>query len=90
MPVRFGGKVVLVGLLAPQVSINSFLAVRKHLSILCSYGGTMDDLKQCLTLISEGKLKPQVVTGKLDEFPQVLEDLHAGKVKSRIALRPDT
>ncbi|KAK5080515.1 hypothetical protein LTR70_008835 [Exophiala xenobiotica] len=87
--VRFGGKIVLVGLLAPQVSINTFLSVRKHLSLLCSYGGTMSDLKECLALVSNGKLRPQVETGKLDDFPHILEDLHAGKVKSRIALRPN-
>lgn len=49
----------------------------------------MSDLKECLTLISNGKLRPQVETGKLDDFPHILEDLHAGKVKSRIALRPN-
>ncbi|KAF2092697.1 GroES-like protein [Rhizodiscina lignyota] len=87
--VRFGGKLVQVGLLAPHITVNNFLSVRKHLSILCSYGGTMEDLKQCLELISKAKLRPQVVNGSLDGFPQVLEDLHAGKVKSRIALVPN-
>lgn len=48
----------------------------------------MDDLKQCLSLIASGKLQPQVEKGKLEDFPQILEDLHAGKVKSRIALIP--
>jgi propanol-preferring alcohol dehydrogenase len=48
----------------------------------------MKDLKDCIELISEGKLNPQVVTGSLDDLPQVLEDLHNGKIKSRIALIP--
>jgi propanol-preferring alcohol dehydrogenase len=48
----------------------------------------MEDLKACLSLISEGKLQPQVVKGSLDDFPQILENLHNGKVKSRIALFP--
>lgn len=86
--VRFGGTLVQVGLLSPHIAINNFLSVRKHLSILCSYGGTMEDLKQCLRLIADGKLRPQVVIGKLEDLPKVLEDLHAGKVKSRIALVP--
>lgn len=86
--VRHGGKLVQVGLLAPELTLNNLKAVRKHLSILCSYGGTMTDLKECIALISEGKLHPQVVSGSLDDFPQVLEDLHHGKIKSRIALIP--
>ena len=85
---RFGGKIVLVGLLAAELPLNSFLSVRKQLQILCSYGGTMVDLKESLDLIAEGVVKPQVVTGSLDDFDQVLKDLHAGKIQSRIALIP--
>lgn len=86
--VRFGGKIVQVGLLAPKLELENVLAVRKHLSILCSYGGTMEDLKACLDLIAEAKLRPQVETGKFEDLPKILEDLHAGKVKSRIAIVP--
>ena len=86
--VRFAGKIVLVGLLAAELTLYSFLCVRKQLQILCSYGGTMKDLTECLELIAEGVVKPQVVTGSLDDFDKVLQDLHAGKVKSRIALIP--
>ena len=77
-----------VGLLSKEITINNFLAVRKHLQILCSYGGTMEDLKQCLKLIASGDLRPQVDTGKLADFPKALDDLHHGRVKSRIALVP--
>lgn len=88
-PVRLGGKLVQIGLLAPELTIKNLKSVRKHLSILCSYGGTMKDLQECLGLISQGKLHPQVVTGSLDDLPQVLDDLHHGKIKSRIALIPN-
>ena len=86
--VRFGGKYVLVGLLSPEVKLDTVLVVRKHLQILCSYGGTMDDLKACLDLIAKGQLKPQVVTADMDDLDKVLDDLHHGKIKSRIALVP--
>ena len=49
----------------------------------------MTDLKECLKLIASGDLKPQVETGKLDDFPKALDDLHHGRVKSRIALVPE-
>ena len=86
--VRWAGKIVCVGLLAPEIMIDNYLAVRKHLSILMSYGGTFTDLTACLDLIAKGVVRPQVVTGELGDFDKVLQDLHAGKVKSRIALIP--
>ncbi|KIX94010.1 uncharacterized protein Z520_10347 [Fonsecaea multimorphosa CBS 102226] len=87
--VRHAGTVVLVGLLSGEVTIPSFVAVRKQLDILCSYGGTVEDLVASLDLISRGVITPQVETGSMADFPKVLEDLHAGRVKSRIALVPE-
>lgn len=80
---------MLVGLLDPNISFNSVNAVRKQLSILCSYGGTHSDLRASLDLIAKGVIKPQVETGSLADFDKVLADLHAGKIKSRIALVPE-
>ena len=85
---RSGGRLVQVGLLGPELTIHNALAVRKKLTILCSYGGMYEDLVDCLDLIQKGALKPQVETGDFDDFPSVLEKLHAGKIKSRIALIP--
>lgn len=84
--VRIGGKIVQVGLLGQELKLNNVLSVRKQTSILCSYGGTMDDLKACLSLIAEGKLRPQVEHGKFHEYADIIHNLHAGKVKSRIAI----
>ncbi len=87
--VRMAGTVVLVGLLSWTLTLHSYVAVRKRLSILCSYGATYADLEACLDLIAKGVITPQVVTGSMADFPKVLEELHAGKVKSRIALVPE-
>ena len=46
----------------------------------------MEDLNACLKLIASDDLKPQVVMGKLADFPKALNDLHHGRVRSRIAL----
>jgi propanol-preferring alcohol dehydrogenase len=88
MAVRAGGRACQVGLLGPELVLMNSLAVRKKLTILCSYGGIYEDVADCLNLISEGKLKPQVETGNMDDFPSVLERLHEGNIKSRIALIP--
>lgn len=88
MVVRAGGRACQVGLLGPELILMNSLAVRKKLTILCSYGGIYEDVVDCLSLISKGKLRPQVETGNLNDFPSVLERLHEGKIKSRIALIP--
>jgi alcohol dehydrogenase, propanol-preferring len=86
--VRPGGRACQVGLLGAELIIHNALAVRKKLTILCSYGGIYEDVEDCLDLIAKGKLQPQVETGDMEDFPSVLESLHEGKVKSRIALIP--
>lgn len=79
----------MVGLLNPNMSFNSLVPISKQISILCSYGGTYSDLEKSLDLIAKGVITPQVVTGSLADFPQILDDLHSGKIKSRIALVPE-
>ena len=48
----------------------------------------MEDLEDSLDLVAKGALKPQVETGDMDDFPDVLDRLHHGKIKSRIVLLP--
>lgn len=86
--VRPGGRACQVGLLGSELTLHNTLAVRKKLTICCSYGGIYEDVEDCLDLIAKGKLQPQVEIGDLDDFPSVLESLHEGKIKSRIALIP--
>ncbi|KIW41357.1 uncharacterized protein PV06_06924 [Exophiala oligosperma] len=86
--VRPGGTIVLVGLIGPSPTLNSLLAIRKQLSILCSFAGSTEVLQEVLDLIAQGAIKPQVITRPLSELAQVLDDLHAGKIKSRVALIP--
>lgn len=52
------------------------------------YGGKMDELKACLKLIAEGKLKPQTETRPMSDFGDAIEALHAGKIRSRLVLIP--
>ena len=86
--VRSGGKIVGVGLLGDALIINNSLCTRKKLSILFSYGGTAEDVVECLRMIQRGTLKPQVETTDMDNFPRVIQDLHEGKFKGRMALIP--
>lgn len=62
------------------------IGTRKRLSFIFTYGGQMRDLKAVLELIAKGEIKPQVETGKFEEYPRILKDLVDGKIKSRLAL----
>lgn len=62
------------------------IGTRKRLSYIFSYGGQVKDLEEVLQLIAEKVIKPQVETASLEDFPRVLKDLEAGKVKGRVAL----
>lgn len=66
------------------------LGVRKRLAFIFSYGGQREDLAAVLDLISRKVIEPQVEEGRLEDFPQRLQDLCDGKVKARIALRANT
>ncbi|EXJ72571.1 uncharacterized protein A1O5_03717 [Cladophialophora psammophila CBS 110553] len=87
--VRRGGTIVVVGIQAMHLSLDNATSLQKQLSILYSFGGSACDIKNGLKLIAEGVVKPQVKTAPLSEFPRLLEDLHNGRVESRMVLIPD-
>ena len=62
----------------------------KRLAILHTFGGHSVDIIEGMELISKGVLTPRVETGHLKEFSQKLTELHEGKIKSRIALIPES
>jgi propanol-preferring alcohol dehydrogenase len=87
--VRRGGKIVNVGSLDTENTIHMKIGVRKRLIFIFSYGGTVKDLEEVLELIAKRKINPRVTDGKIKDFPTVLKDLHAGKLKTRFALLHD-
>lgn len=87
--VRPGGKILCVGTLDRTNEVDMKIGIRKRLSIIFTYGGQQRDLVEVLDLISRKVIQPQVELGKLSDFPKVLKDLGAGKVKDRVALVSD-
>lgn len=75
-----------VGTLNHENTVHMKIGIRKRLDIIFSYGGQTRDLKEALDLIAQGTLDPIVADGKLADFPRVLKELEAGRVKGRIAL----
>jgi propanol-preferring alcohol dehydrogenase len=62
------------------------LGTRKRLSYIFSYGGQVQDLRAVLDLISRKVISPRVQERRFQDFPQIVNDLVAGKIKGRIAL----
>ncbi|PVH76492.1 GroES-like protein [Cadophora sp. DSE1049] len=86
--VRMGGKLLYVGTLSNETTIDAKLCIKKRLTIVFNYGGQYQDVVEVLDLIAKKAIRPQVETGDLKDFPKVLQDLHEGKIKSRMALMP--
>ncbi|KAJ6190505.1 Short-chain dehydrogenase/reductase SDR [Penicillium mononematosum] len=84
--VRRGGKLLCVGTLDDENTVDMKIGIQKRLSIIFTYGGQWRDLKEVLDLISKGIIQPQVETAALKKFPQVLKSVCEGKVKARVAL----
>lgn len=84
--VRPGGKILCIGTLDLHNDLDMKNGIRKRLSFIFSYGGLQKDLVEVLDLIARGVINPQVEKGRLEDFPTVLKDLCAGKIKDRVAL----
>ncbi|KAH8897962.1 GroES-like protein [Thozetella sp. PMI_491] len=84
--VRRGGKLLCVGFLDMENTVQMKIGTRKRLTFIFTYGGQPKDLEEVLHLIAKGAIQPQVKGGKLEDFPAVLKDLGDGKVEGRIAL----
>jgi propanol-preferring alcohol dehydrogenase len=79
-----GGTLILVGMgrLEFSVDVTDFIVLEKN--ILASVGGNVQDVKDVLDLMAEGKLKPMITEIKPEQIPDGLYDLAAGKVKGRL------
>jgi alcohol dehydrogenase, propanol-preferring len=86
--VRYGGKILYVGTLSNETVVDPKICIKKRLTVLFNYGGQYQDVVEVLELISKGVIRPQVETEDMRDFPKVLQDLHDGKIKSRMALIP--
>jgi alcohol dehydrogenase, propanol-preferring len=87
--VRPGGIVAAVGLGSLQVPFLPMIIASNEIRVQGSFWGTSVELKQLLRYIADGKIKPQVDTGKLEDVNHWLEELKNGRVRSRMALMPE-
>lgn len=86
---RKGGRLILVGLYGGALPVALPLMPVRSLTIQGSYVGTLDELKDLVSLGQAGKIPPiPLDTRPLDEAPRSLQDLRDGNVSGRVILQP--
>ncbi len=82
-----GGKVIVVGLFGGQVTISTPLFPQRALTVQGSYVGNLQELRDLLALVREGRVAPIPFTQRpLSEAGNALLDLREGKVLGRAVL----
>jgi alcohol dehydrogenase/propanol-preferring alcohol dehydrogenase len=65
------------------------MVAMKAVSVLGSYVGTLQDLRELLALAQDGSLPALAITERpLDDAAAALDDLRAGRVRGRVVLTP--
>lgn len=86
---RKGGRLIIVGLYGGALPMSLPLMPVKSLTVEGSYVGTLDELKALVALGQAGKIPPIPLDLRpLDQAPQALDDLRAGKINGRVILQP--
>ncbi len=86
---RKGGRLIVVGLYGGALPVALPLMPVRALTIQGSYVGTLDELKDLVSLGQAGKIPAiPLDTRPLDEAPRSLQDLRDGKVSGRVILQP--
>lgn len=84
--VKPGGKVVLVGMHTPEFSINGNDLILRATQLWGSVGGTKEDIKDLLQLISEGKLEIATELIPLSAVADGLKRLEKGEKDARLVM----
>ncbi|MDH4288715.1 MAG: alcohol dehydrogenase [Aquincola sp.] len=86
---RKGGRLVCVGLFGGAAPVVPVMLAMKAVSVLGSYVGTLQDLRDLLALAQDGALPALPLDERpLDAASQALADLRAGRARGRIVLEP--
>ena len=84
---RRGGSLVVVGLYGDAMPLPVAMLPLKMATITGSYVGTLQELREVVSLVQQGRIPPiPVETRPLAAANAALEDLKAGKVVGRVVL----
>jgi D-arabinose 1-dehydrogenase-like Zn-dependent alcohol dehydrogenase len=84
-----GGAVVAVGLFGGRFSLPAPLFPLRELTILGSYVGSLAEAHELMQLARQGRIAPIPIRAEpLSNANRALQDLRAGRILGRVALRP--
>jgi propanol-preferring alcohol dehydrogenase len=82
-----GGRYVIVGLFGGEFRVPLPSLPLRAISILGSYTGNLEELKELIQLVKDGKVKLiPVATRPLAEVSRTLDNLREGKIVGRVVL----
>ncbi|CAI5756106.1 unnamed protein product [Candida verbasci] len=82
------GSILPIGLGSTKLELDLGNLALREISILGSFWGSSNDLKDVLQLASEGRLNPHVSTASLKELPKYIEKLKEGSYEGRYVFIP--
>ncbi|KAK6812372.1 Alcohol dehydrogenase GroES-like domain protein [Aspergillus parasiticus SU-1] len=82
------GRVVVVGLAAKQMNLDTHAVITRNITLQGSIGSSLEELKEVLRLIADGRLSPILEEISFESIPQGLERLAQGKVTGRLFTNP--
>jgi propanol-preferring alcohol dehydrogenase len=85
--VRFGGRVVQVGMGKLEATISTRDLIIKECELVGARGGTRDDIAGVYEYFASGQLTPHYTEIDFDDIPDGLDRLARGLVKGRLVAR---
>ncbi len=82
--VKYGGRVVLVGMAKDVSEIHTYSLITKNVTLVGSVGGHVEDIEDCLKYMATGELDPIVETIRFEEIGEGIDRLAHGSVKGRL------
>ncbi|KAL6405666.1 hypothetical protein AUP68_11046 [Ilyonectria robusta] len=86
--IKFRGRIVLVGLGEPTITVSTFAIIWNKVEIRGCLGGSIEDLSNVLKLIGTRKLEPELEEIAFDRVSEGLHRLETGDVLGRLFTRP--
>lgn len=85
--VRFGGKVVQVGMGCLESTINTYALILGKVTLAGSMGGTKDYIAKVMKWMFSGDLTPNIEQIDFEQIAEGVQRLHDGKVNGRLVAR---
>ncbi|KAI8710343.1 PKS-ER domain-containing protein [Fusarium sp. LHS14.1] len=85
--IRWGGLLMVVGVVDGPLTIEPLDIIFKRYVIKTACNGTVRTLEECISFSAEHSIKPFVEFIGLEDLPQAIEMMEAGKLRKRVCVK---